>query len=100
MTPEYAVYLNGNYFDSLADSDAFGDRPEPYRHHERSLWTIYQLARLGEHEVVITDKLKTVVFSTRKAAELKAWIEKTYPDCVARLDHPIYTRFAHPADTL
>lgn len=100
MTPEYKVYLNSHYFDTLADSNAFGDRPEPYRLHERSLWTIYQLSRLGEHEVVITDKLKKVVFSTRKAAELKVWIEATYSGCGARLDHLIYTRFAHPADAL
>ena len=53
MTPEYTAYLNGNYFNTLADSEAFGDWPEPYRQQEKSLWTIYQLLKLGECPLVV-----------------------------------------------
>ncbi len=100
MTPEYTLYLNGQYFNALATSDSFGDRPEPYRNHEKSLWTIYQLLKLGEHEVVITDQAKHPAFSTRNAQELKQWITETYPAFAAQLDQPVYTRFPHPADAL
>ncbi len=100
MIAEYLVYLNGNYFNTLADSEAFGDRPEPYRRQERALWTIYQLLKLGEHELVITDKAKQPVFRTRSAPALKQWIAETYVAFAAQLDQPVYTRFPHRADAL
>jgi len=100
MTPAYLLYLNGHYFDTLGASDAFGDRPEPYRHHERALWTIYQLLQLAQHEVVIADHAKQPTFRTRKAQEWKHWVAETYPDFTNQLDQPVYTRFPHPADAL
>ncbi|WP_223648792.1 hypothetical protein [Hymenobacter psoromatis] len=71
MTPEYIIYLNGNYFDTLLNSTAFGDRPEPYRLQEKKLWTIYQLAKLGEHEVTVTAENRQVVIKTKSYKELK-----------------------------
>ena len=85
MTPEYTLYLNRNYFDTLASAEAFGDRPEPHRRHEKSLWTIYQLLKLGEHELLITDPARQPVLNTRAAPVLQQWIAATYPDFVAQL---------------
>jgi hypothetical protein len=98
MTAEYTVFLNGNYFDFLASLLVFEARPEPYRRHEKTLWTVYQLVRLGEHEVIITDTNKQSAISTKSADELKAWVELVYPDFTDQLDRPVYTKFPHPAD--
>jgi hypothetical protein len=99
-TPAYTIYLNGSYFGSLASLLVFGDRPEPYRLHEKTLWTIYQLLRLGEHTVVITNEARQPQLSTKRADELKAWVKVVYPDFSNQLDQPSYTRFSHPADQL
>jgi hypothetical protein len=100
MTPEYMVYLNGYYFDSLASSDIFGDRPEPYRQHERSLWTIYQLLRLGEHEVTIIAAANQPVLQTNIADDFQVWLQQVYPEFSKHVQLPIYTRFPHPDDQL
>ncbi|MBO2010346.1 hypothetical protein [Hymenobacter negativus] len=100
MTAGYTVYLNGYYFSSLASADVFGDRPEPYRQQEKSLWTIYQLLQLGAHEVTITDTAKQPVLRTRTAADFSAWLQQTYPDFAAQLDQPVYTKFPHSQDYL
>ncbi|HEX8659382.1 MAG TPA: hypothetical protein VF690_17720 [Hymenobacter sp.] len=100
MTPEYTLYLNGYYFDTLATPQVFGDRPEPYRSHEKSLWTIYQLLKLGEHELTITDQAKQPRFRTKNAQEFKRWITAAYPLFADQLDQPIYTQFPHPNDAL
>jgi hypothetical protein len=97
MTPEYVVYLNDYYFVTLASSLVFDDRPEPYRLHEQKLWTIYQLLKLGEHEVVITDQAKQPVLKTKRSEELKAWFSTVYPTGLGQLDQPVYTRLPHPA---
>ena len=100
MSPPYTIYLNGNYFDSLSSALAVGDRPEPYRRHEKALWTIYQLLKLGEHEVAILDEASQLVLQTKEARELKAWVEGVYPGFGSQLDALVYTRFPHPADQL
>ena len=64
------------------------------------MWTIYQLLKLGEHEVVITDHAKQPVFRTRNASALKKWIAETYSDFAPQLDQPVHTRIPHRADAL
>ena len=98
MPPEYTPYLNHHYFNTLAIAEAFGNRSEPHRQHERSLWTIYQLLKFGEHELVITDPARQPVCSTRAASALKQWIAATYPDFAAQLDQPVYIWHPHPQD--
>ena len=102
MAPDYTVYLNGSYFDSLSNSDAFSDRPEPYRRQERSLWIICQLLKLGTHEFTITTAAKQLVFRTSSADDFCKWVEQVYPNFgfVKQFQQPTYTRFPHPADQL
>ena len=102
MTPEYRIYFNGHYFDTLHDSDTFSDRPEPYRRQEKSLWTIYQLLLLSTHEVTITTTNKQPVFQTRNARDFSAWVQQVYSGFgfVEQLQQPIHTRFPHRADYL
>ena len=100
MVPAYTVYVNGYYFDTLRSSEEFGDRPEPYRLHERALWTSYQLLKLGAHEIIITDKAKQIIFRTRRAAELKNWFQQLYPGMTSQLDQPVWTRFPHALNRL
>jgi hypothetical protein len=56
MPGEYSIFMNGLWFDHLGAD--YGDRPEPSRLHQQTLWTIYELMKLGTHEIAIvnTDK--------------------------------------------
>ena len=100
MTPAYKLYLNGHFFGHLADSNAFGDRPEPYRQQEKAMWTVYQLLQLGQHEIVVITEAKEIVVQTRNASALKSWFELVYPGLTSQLDQLVYTRYPHPQDSL
>ncbi len=99
-TKAYIVYLNNLFYCHLQDSDAYGDRPEPYRMHERELWTLYQIMYSGKHKLVVTDAQKHVACEIGSQSELRKWIEEVYPDFVGQLDQPHPTRYPHPNDWL
>ena len=99
MERDYTIYLNGCFFDILWDEYHYNDRPEPHREHEKSLWTIYQLAKLG-HEIVIIDRDKQVVLKADTKRQLMSWLKLRYPKFIKQLDEPVYTSHPHPSDLL
>jgi hypothetical protein len=100
MTKDYSVYVNGIYFDTLWNSAVYNDRPEPNRRHEKSLWTIFQLMKVGTHEIVIVDPNKQTELKTRNIEELLLWFKLKYPEFIDQLSKSIYTKHPHPSDML
>jgi hypothetical protein len=94
----YNIYLNGYWFDSLEID--YNDRPEPYRMLQKSLWTIYELTKLGTHEIAIVNEDKQLELKTKRAWELRSWLMRRYPRRL--LDHlgGEYSSSPHPADLL
>lgn len=99
MTKDLKIYVNGLYYDSLANSSHYGDRVEFYRTHEKSLWTINQLTKLG-HEITLTDRADQIEITFKNQNDLKVWIKKTYPDFIDQLEKPHYSQYGHPKDYL
>lgn len=98
MALQFTVYLNGYWFDSLSDAATYGDRPEPYRLHERSLWVLYQLLTTGRHQAVIRDAQGAEVARLADGPAVQQWVQATYPAFVTQLREPVFTRFPHPLD--
>ena len=99
MTKDYNVYINGVYFVTLWNATIYGDRPETHRTHEKSLWTIFQLMKLG-HEIVITDQAKQLELKPGNIKELTMWFKLKYPESIDQLDKPVFTKHPHPNDLL
>lgn len=100
MAPAYSVFVNGLWFDHLNSADHYQDRPEFFRQHEKSLWTIFQLLRAGGHQINITNPTRQVVAEFTEAAAFAAWVGQQYPGLAAQLARPAYTAFPHPQDAL
>jgi hypothetical protein len=98
-TKDYEVFVNGLYLLRLHNSDHYGDRPEPYREHERSLWILFNLVKNG-HEIAMLDASNHVVATAHNADELLAWFGTQYPQFIPQLDQDWYTRRPHPNDLL
>ena len=96
----YTVFINNYYFLTLQDSEQYGDRPEPYRAHEQSLWTIYQISKNPNITIVIVDIDQEIVFESNLAAELAIWIQDTYQQFADQIDAGIPTRHPHPQSWL
>ena len=96
---EYSVYVNGYWFDSLQDAEAYGDRPEPYRMHERTLWTLYQVLRAGGNTAVVVDTSGQEVTRLASGPAMQQWVAHKYSGFLAQLDQPVYTRVPHPQST-
>ena len=94
------VYINGIFFEHLANSRHFGDRVEFYREHERKLWTINQILLNGNNNLVITDRAKQPEFETSNSEDFKKWVRTNYPDFVEQLNELEFTKYAHPNDHL
>ncbi|MFN7259159.1 MAG: hypothetical protein ACK5TU_04590 [Cyclobacteriaceae bacterium] len=99
MTRNLKIYVNGLFYDHLSNSSIYGDRVEFYRTHEKSLWTINQLAKL-KHEITITDEANQIEVIIKDIDDLKNWVRKDYPDFVHQLDDLHYTKYPHPNDFL
>lgn len=98
-TPDFKVYLNGLYFLHLDNSDTYGDRPEPYRQHERNLWLLYNLIKNG-HIITITDMSGMALHRLSSESELLSCFQTYYNNFIPQLDKPFYTNRPHPNDIL
>lgn len=96
---DYYVYVNNYWFDNLEDSNHYNERPEPYRGHEKKLWTLFQIIKSG-NSITITNKEKQEVCILKGEVEYKKWILEKYPKFLYQLDKEIYTKYLHPDDTL
>jgi hypothetical protein len=92
------VYINGLFFVGLGDSHVYGDRPETYREHERSLWTLFQVMKNHAHTLHILNEAKEEVACLRSHEAFRDWVASVYPACAAQLDQPLYTKYPHPED--
>jgi hypothetical protein len=99
MAKDLNIYVNRLHYDYLANSGHYSDRGEFYRTHEKSLWTIKQLIKLG-HEITLTDKAGQHEITFTSQQELTRWIQKTYPEFVDQLEKPLYSKYGHPNDYL
>jgi hypothetical protein len=97
---DLTIYINGHFFDSLSNTGHYSDRPEFYREHEKSLWTIYQLSKLEDIEIVFTNRDREIIFRTNNSIDLESWIKHQYPNFVEQIKKPIYTKYPHPNDKL
>jgi len=94
------IYVNNYFFQTLYSESHYSDRPEFYRTHEKSLWTIYQFCLLGTHQISILDGVNSIVLQTNDALILKQWVAKNYPAFADQLEEKIYTKQPHPLDIL
>jgi hypothetical protein len=83
MDENYAIYLNGQWFDSLRKDDA-------RVMNERSIWTTYQLMKPGTHRLAIVNEDKQIELETRDKDKFKSWIKLKAPQFLGQLDMPIY----------
>lgn len=77
---EFTIYFNEVFFDHLYGASFYNDRPEPNRMHAQTLWTIYQVMKAGDKTIAITDNDKNIVLETADLLELKAWMQRQYPN--------------------
>lgn len=100
MNIQFTFYINNLYFNSVYDSGHFGDRPEFYRTHEKSLWTVYQLLKSGINNLVITNKAGLIEKRIYASEDFKTWVNLMYPEFSNQLDELLYTKYPHPNDIL
>lgn len=60
MIQYFYVFINGYSYDYWADSSYYADRPEPYRDHEKKLWTLFQIVK-NDNVITITNKAKQII---------------------------------------
>jgi hypothetical protein len=96
---EFVLYLNGEFHTHLWSSEDYSDRPEPYRMHNHTLWTVYQIMRNRDHELTICDKDKNVLCTLHTETEFLDWVKKTY-NAFYELDRRSPTGMPHPGDKL
>jgi hypothetical protein len=96
MASPKKVHINNNYYTSL--SDDYNDRPEFHRHHEQSLWTIYQVMKAGNNHAVVYNNEGQEEIRVSNEVEFRSWVARTYPGFEYQLDKAIYTAYPHPGD--